>query len=371
MKFYKLSIIALCVIFSNIIIAQKVEFSVYLIGDCGKSDVNPQTLNALQEKLQKDENSTVIFLGDNIYTKGLTSNKKGELNKKPLNILHQQLNILYNYNGQAYFVPGNHDWKSGKNKGVKTLKNQQEYTNKYLSENTYTLNQQYGHFYPKEGLPGPRSILLSKGVRAVFVDTQWWLHQTPYKKVNSNDRPKYRIEKEFFEDLNSILELAEQNKETVIIAAHHPLITDGDHSKKKQPIRFLNHYTPFQVLGLIGLNRWLIQDTPHPKYRAMTKQFLEVISAYNNVIYAAGHDHSLQYHQYNDLVHLVSGAGSKSTEIVNKSPSQVYATAEHNGYMKLTFRKNKRTLLQVINGSDNSVLFSQKLNVYPNKNAKK
>lgn len=356
--------------FSSFSAAQQNEFTLYLIGDCGKSHFNQQTILSLQEELQTDDNSAVIFLGDNIYNRGLTGNKAGKLDKKPLKILHHQLDALYDYEGQAYFVPGNHDWKSGRYKGPQTLKNQEKYTNKHLSQNTYTQNQQYGHFYPTDGLPGPTNILLHKGVRVLFVDTQWWLHQTPFKKVNSEERPKYRIESEFFDNLNNILKQAEKNNERVIITAHHPLITDGDHSKKRQPLRFLNHYTPLQLLGLIGLNRYLIQDTHHPKYKKMVEQFLEVIAPYKNVIYASGHDHSLQYHQHNNLVHLVSGAGSKSTEIVGKSDTQVYANAEHNGYMKLVFTK-KKTILKVINGLNKEVLFKQKLNVMPAKNAKK
>jgi len=366
------SIYISCVIlFCSVAIqAQQKDFSVYLIGDCGKAHKNQQTLISLEKKLNKDDNSAVIFLGDNIYSKGLTANSTGKLDKKPKKILNHQLDILYDYEGQAYFVPGNHDWKSGKSKGAETLKNQEVYVNKQLSQNTYTINQQYGHFYPNDGLPGPTNILLNGGVRVLFIDTQWWLHQTPYKKVNSLNRPKYRIEKEFFVRLNSILKQAEDNNEIVLIAAHHPLITDGDHSKKRQPFRFLNHYTPFQLFGLIGLNRLFIQDTAHPKYKRMVDQFLEVISPYNNVIYASGHDHSLQYHQHNNLVHLVSGAGSKSTEIVQNSDSQVYATAEYNGYMKLIF-KEKATILQVINGQNNKVLFKKRLKLKSNKKAKK
>ena len=55
------------------------EHSFYLIGDAGNAEMDKTTdaLRLLKTKLEKEsENSTVLFLGDNIYPKGMPSKKK-------------------------------------------------------------------------------------------------------------------------------------------------------------------------------------------------------------------------------------------------------------------------------------------------------
>ena len=60
------------------------ESPFYLIGDAGNADLNETTtaLKALREKINEEstENDLVIFLGDNIYQKGLPPKEHRERN---------------------------------------------------------------------------------------------------------------------------------------------------------------------------------------------------------------------------------------------------------------------------------------------------
>ena len=97
---------------TNAIDTGKIVHTFFLIGDAGNSNeiLSKNTLNQLHEQLlQANKNATLLFLGDNIYPKGMP-NKDDKINyniaeKKLLN----QLEISKGFKGQTIFIPGNHD----------------------------------------------------------------------------------------------------------------------------------------------------------------------------------------------------------------------------------------------------------------------
>src|SRR5687768_11597733 len=98
-------ILYLFIFFSVLLQAQNDSlYSVYLIGDTGDNIVPGKALLMLKEQLVKDSNSTVVFLGDNVYPNGLRKN-----NPNSVKCLESQLQLLSNYKGKAFFIPGNHD----------------------------------------------------------------------------------------------------------------------------------------------------------------------------------------------------------------------------------------------------------------------
>src|SRR5688572_6447329 len=95
-------------------IAQPADFHVYLIGDGGKLDKVPAPYQSiLQQQITNDKTpSAIIFLGDNIYPKGmLDEDSKGR--KRTETVLQNHLKLVPGFNGKIIFVPGNHDWKRG------------------------------------------------------------------------------------------------------------------------------------------------------------------------------------------------------------------------------------------------------------------
>ena len=134
------------------------------------------------------------------------------------------------------------------------------------------------------------------------------------------------------------MNLAKQNNEQVIITAHHPLFTNGQHSKSKQPMRFLINYTPLQLFGSLGLNRLLSQDMAQPRYKKMRKMMLRAFDQYGNIIYASGHEHNLQCFKEGPNKYIVSGAGSKlSTLRKNKKFDSVFQDDTKSGFIKIEY----------------------------------
>ncbi|MES2592072.1 MAG: metallophosphoesterase [Bacteroidota bacterium] len=304
-------------------------YSVYLIGDAGSDTVPGKALLMLKEQLISHPNSAVVFLGDNVYPSGLDIHDKATVMR-----LESQLQILNNYKGHAYFIPGNHDWQQQKRNGLSVLAAEQKYVKEYIKNKTTVANKNELTFLPENGLPGPETVLLNGKQRLIFLDTQWFLHFYKKNKIQTKKHTKEL----FYSRLDSLLNLAKQNGERVLITAHHPMYTNGNHCGKKQPLRFLVNRTPFQLFGLLGLNRLLSQDLSQPRYAKLRKRLLESFNKYDNIIYAAGHDHNLQCFKECANGFIVSGAGSKITHFHKKKKfNSLFQDDTKTGFIKIEY----------------------------------
>lgn len=308
-------------------------YSVYLIGDAGEDTIPGKALLMLKGQLIKDPNSSVVFLGDNVYPSGLQKNDK-------VSALHleSQLQILKDYKGKAYFIPGNHDWDSQKRTGLKTLKNEELYVEDYLKTKTSVSNKDLETFLPNDGLPGPETIILKDGLRLIIIDTQWFLHLYKKNYIGS----KRETKELFYKRLDSILSVAKANHEQVIVVAHHPIYSNGQHGKTKQPFRFLVNRTPFQLFGLFGINRLYSQDLAQPRYKKMRKSMLETFNKYDNITYVSGHDHNLQCFKEQGNHYIVSGSGSKRSRLQKRKKfDAVFQYDKTTGFIKVDYSGNK------------------------------
>ncbi len=325
----KISFFFLC--FSGF--AQDAAYKVYLIGDAGEDTIPGKALLLLKNELLANPKSTVVFLGDNVYPNGLKKD-----NKASVLHLESQLQILKEYKGQVYFIPGNHDWDAQRHNGLQTLKDQEEYVGAYLKKNSSVKNKDQETFLPANGLPGPATVMLDDHLRLIIMDSQWFLHF--YKKNTIGTKKQTKVL--FYKRLDSLLSLAKANGEQVIIAAHHPMYSNGTHSRFKQPFRFLINCTPFQLFGLCGLNRLFSQDLPAPRYRRMRKDLLTTINGYENVVFASGHEHNLQFFKENSGRYIVSGSGSKLSHLKKRSRfNSVFQDDKASGFVELYYSDGK------------------------------
>ncbi|UPT67344.1 MAG: hypothetical protein M0D57_01205 [Sphingobacteriales bacterium JAD_PAG50586_3] len=236
------------------------------------------------------------------------SKTPGDTTESERNLLCQ-LKIVQDYPGNVVFVPGNHDWDEGKAGGLKTIKTEQQYIEDYRSKMYPDVKKIPILFKPTAGKPGPESYLISPGIRMIALDTQWFLHF--YKKDNLKDKTRKQTAEAFYNGLDSLLNYCQTHNEKALLVYHHPLFTNGGHGARKQPLRFLINYTPFQLLGLIGGNRYFVQDIPQPRFKKMRNRMLAIMGKYKGVINASGHEHYLQHYTHGDDHFIVSGSGSK------------------------------------------------------------
>jgi hypothetical protein len=304
-------------------------FQVYLVGDAGEEEVSGKALLMLEEQLLANPNSAVVFLGDNVYPSGFSY--KDENSKLHL---ESQLNILRKYKGQAYFIPGNHDWDKQRRKGLQKIKEQQKYVDEFLQKNSTIANKDQRAFFPADGLPGPESVMLNDKLRLIMFDTQWFLH---FHKKNKLGTQKQTVTM-FYKQMDSLLEYSGSHGQQVLITAHHPMYTNGEHSRKLQPWRFFVNCTPFKIFGYCGLDRLFSQDLYQPGYKRMRKRMLECLNKHPDIIYASGHEHNVQYFKEKNGNYIVSGNGSKTSALRKRKRFESFFQDDSTtGFVKLEY----------------------------------
>lgn len=318
------------------------EFSLLLIGDAGENTSPGAAITLLDSTMKTLGNSGVIFLGDNIYPRGLVKMNTVKRPDAELRLM-SQLQVADHFSGQFYMIPGNHDWRSGRWLGWKQVKAEEAFVKGYFSKPGTTIKNAGTCFLPSGGLPGPSSLLLDSTlhIRLIVYDLQWWLQQQFFHKVPlAGDLSKKEMNAAFFDSLKLHLKSAAIHKETVIIAAHHPLLTIGQHAKFNEPLHFITTWIPpFQIAWLMGLNRLFRQDVTSKKYRRFADSMLQIIGQYQNIIYANGHDHNLQcFSDEKNNLFITSGAGSKTTSFDKKAQGNpVWKDDGDTGFFQLQF----------------------------------
>ncbi|WP_240737146.1 metallophosphoesterase family protein [Hymenobacter metallicola] len=319
---------------------QPLRYRLALVGDLGAvaTDGQDPVLTLLQHWLHEaGPTSGVVLLGDNVYPTGIPAPTAPgrEAAERRLDI---QLDAFRSYAGRVIFLSGNHDWNKGRPDGYQYL----------LRQEAYVLEHLPGAFYlPPKGCPGPITMQLTDGLLLVVLNTQWWVQHGP-RPLGAAYGCSATTSKEPFEQLQEILE--HNRHQQVVVAGHHPLYSNAMHGGKfttKQHLFPLTAahkkaYVPLPGLGsLFPVYRKLIgaeEDMAHPRYRKMRRRLLRVLHQFPNIIYAAGHDHNLQYFHYQQGHYLVSGSGSK-TAFVQHGGKATFAH-EHKGFFSLEFYQN-------------------------------
>ena len=340
------------------------DLSVYLIGDAGEphfpEDANLKFLK--QKVADASENDVLIFLGDNLYPKGLPDEEdpeRAEMEKK----LNAQLDIIKEFKGTSYIIPGNHDWAQGRRHGLEDIRNMEKHVTQYLNNPTV--------FLPKNGCPGPEEIPLSDKVTLLILDTQYLLHR--FDKGRETDGCNAAGTSEALELLN---DMVVRNKDKhLLIAAHHPLYSYGPHGGRYNFLKanlfpltdtkkLKNAYIPLPGLGTIyWVNRAVIgniQDIPNPRYKIIRNSIVDILSQAENVVWASGHEHSLQYIKRDKTHYVVSGSGSKTSRVVD-GPGTVFHQSAR-GFSQLTYKANGQVSLNFQGGDTQEQLFEQ--NIY-------
>ncbi|GAB3196024.1 hypothetical protein GCM10027293_07560 [Pontibacter aydingkolensis] len=340
--------------------------TVAMLGDVGAiaTDGTDPVLAMLEAwQLENNANSTVLFLGDNLYPIGLPpeGNRHRKLAVDRLDVLLEHFKV---YGGQGIFISGNHDWLKGRKGGYQQMLLQQNYILEHGGENIAYL--------PENGCPGPVAVQLAEGLLLVVINTQWWV-QRGEKPMGKKDGCPYESIDGFYDELSKLLR--SNRHQRILIAAHHPLYSNAIHGGKftvKQHIFPLTAahkriYIPLPIFGSIyPFYRQLFgayEDMAHRKYKKMRKRLLRILHRYSNIIYVAGHDHNLQHFEVQQNHYLVSGSGSK-TAFVKKGGKATF-TLEQPGFFTLNYYNTGEVWIEAhITAEDNKagqVVFRKKL----------
>lgn len=299
---------------------ETIDKTFYLIGDAGKSPIGGKSdgLLALEQHIKnQDTNSShLIFLGDNIYPVGMPE-KEDDFRPKAENHLDAQIAVAQQFNGKTIFIPGNHDWY---NEGLQNVEREKKYIEKALDNKNI--------WEPKVGCP-LESIDISKDIQLLILDSQWYLAKWDDHPTINDDCDQIKTRDQLFLEIEG--EFKKNQDKTIVVALHHPLFTNGIHGGQYAATKHLfptQRKIPVPVIASL-LNQVRTsggvsaQDKQNERYLGMVKRIttLARASQASRIIFASGHEHTLQYIENNGIRQIVSGSGSK----------QSYATLSNDG----------------------------------------
>jgi len=340
--------------------AEPVTHAVYLIGDAGaprlasdgSSRLVDPVLASLAEQVEDSAEAlgpdavAVLFLGDNLYPKGLVPPDQRD-RRRGERVLDAQ--IAAAGPASAYFTAGNHDWNEGEEDGWSHILEQR----RYLASKGPRVAM-----VPPGGCTGPERVDVGEYLRLVFIDPIAFFHLEEQPAQHRERCPADRDSAERHLALSEEFDHPEGRH--VVLATHHPLITAGPHGGHytwKQHLFPLTDFVPWlwlplPVVGsLYPLSRQLgvtETDVTSRYYEDYVFAIYRAATARAPMLVAAGHEHSLQVHR--DLLgmyYAVSGAGSAGkVNRVEAMPTALMAEARP-GYMRLALHADGALGLEV------------------------
>jgi hypothetical protein len=292
--------------------AETIVTSVYLIGDAGKPDSTGEpVLEALrQDIISHRSEPVVVFLGDNVYPRGLPA-PGGHGRQAAENNLAAQVRVITGTGSRGFFVPGNHDWAKDGMDGWEAIRRQGRFID--------SAGSGAASLEPQGGCPGPVVVDIGPRLRLILLDTQWWLHPGP-RPEHPTSSCAADSEREVTDSLRAAL--TSSAGRMVVVAQHHPLMSGGVHGgyfglvDHIFPLRAIRSslWIPLPLLGSLyptgraqGISR---QDLGSRAYRHMIRSLGAALRAAPPSLHAAGHEHNLQIIKGGPArLHLVSGTG--------------------------------------------------------------
>ena len=323
--------------FSFSLAQNPIDKSVYLIGDTGEmAEGLSDGMEALQIHFQQSntDNAVLVFLGDNVYPDGFPT-EKGESQNRAKTILDHHIEVIKSFDGEVYFLAGNHDWRK---ETLKRLDNQKDYIKKHSK----------AKWKPKVGC-GIDGEDLSDDIYLLTIDFQWLLEDWDKLPLVNKKCDQIKTRKQFFTEFES--ELKKNQNKTVIVTMHHPLLTNGIHGGVIPPKSHLFPIDkPIPLPGLASILAYArsagvsAQDVNNKAYQDIKDRMLTITKRWNRVIFASGHEHNLQFLEEKGIKQIVSGSGSKTSYV--KAKSNTKFQAEKQGFAQLDLYKDGKSIVK-------------------------
>ena len=302
----------------------EIETTLFLIGDMGEPDprVYPSVLDSLKRQAADARGRAVIvYLGDNVYPSGVPIDSAltwPDARRR----LEVQIDAVPP-GATGIFIPGNHDWSSAGPYGLYSVRLQERMIASLARGRDVRM-------LPGNGCPGPVALDVGR-LRLIAIDTQWWLHDYIVRDDKSKCNTTVGGVTQALRDLIK----GTADGRVAIPAAHHPLMTGGEHGG------YCGVAGPFRRLG--GYS----QDILSSSNKTMRDSLESAFRAKPPLIYAAGHSHTLELMKgaASTQYLVVSGAGSADKASCAVYLRESYYVSQHRtGFMRVDVLRGKGVL---------------------------
>ena len=333
--------------------------SLYLLGDTGELDDTIRNknfvLDAASDMLKAETVETsLVYLGDNIYPHGMPKHKDPDRDMGE-RIINAYLALADSHDGKTYFIPGNHDWNKHKKGGRKAIKRQEEYI-----ENYFGAEDKKVKFYPSNACGDPKVVKINKDLVYVFMDSQWWMHDWS-KEKKMNHKCEIKSRGDLLKRMEEII--ADHKNDEIVVMLHHPIMSNGKHGGNYNlkhhifPLTEVNSklWIPLPIIGslypIFRNTTGSIQDITHVKNAELMEGLQSIASKWKvDIIFASGHDHGLQYFDDVDRKYIVSGGGSRHD--FTKQGGEASYARDARGFAKINFYENREAWLEMYTVAD-------------------
>ena len=318
------------------------DFRVFLAGETGgEADTDDALVLLRQQLLAAGEESAVVFLGGQVQ-RGLPDSLaegRAEAEAELMRIVE----TVDDYPGQVIVIPGDEDAAD-----LEALDRQTRFLRAQIGDNV---------FVPQSGLAGPVDLKLTDGLVLFALDTGWWLRDEDDRATGEVEGRKgdFEIETEL-DVLNALNELLmEYDDDRILVVGHHPMFSNGErgsHFEVRQHLFPLTDlwgplYIPLPIVGsLYPLVRSYFpgsQDLGNEQYRELRETVPGVIEEHDGIIYAAAHEHGLQYTPYRtdalELQHHITSGSAVNAEPMASGFGAGFAHG-HLGFASLQYYKD-------------------------------
>lgn len=311
--------------------AGEVETVLFLVGDAGDAiEANSPLVHVLRAdveawaaRLRADTSVIVLNLGDIVYPDGMDAPEEPAYAWDSA-VAMAQVNFVAGaaarQRAHQFFMAGNHDWGNARDaKGVDRLQELEKFLARQRARGLPV------ELLPVAGEPGPVVLDVGRRLTLLLFDTAWWLLASDQiRKV------------EMLDETEAALRSARERGRHVIMAAHHPWRSASAHGGT------VPFWKMFGLRLLLSRSGAILQDLNSIPYREMREALHDVFAQGPPLLFAGGHDHSLQVIANpgaNEPVWtVVSGSGSKLSDVGHVDGMRYRAAAP--GYAKVFVRRD-------------------------------
>jgi hypothetical protein len=333
-----------------------IDVALFLIGDAGSPAYDKEPVLhelARQSDSLRQVRQYVVFLGDNVYPRGVpvvTHPTRLDAERR----LAAQVQAIRNGAAEGFLVPGNHDWDRQGRDGWNAIRRQDSLVTEWGGGQVRLL--------PHGGCPGPEVVDVGEHLRLIALDSEWWLHNDVRPYGPQSPCPT-KTETEVTDSLLGALR--DKGRRYAIVVDHHPVRSGGEHggsftlSDHIFPLRNIESWLwiPLPIIGslypLARRNGFTNQDISGRRYHLMARAFEKVFARHPPLAIASGHDHDLQVIRggkpgiTNAGYQFVSGAGYLGhSGLVRKVEGSLFER-DAAGFMRLDFTHDGRVRLSV------------------------